>query len=160
MAANRFLFSTLFVLVITPILCAQSAASIRDVNLVIGPLDEFSRSFGLRDEDVELAARSAVKSAGWSIDESSSIMVSVSIRSGPQKNEDKYPFTLEVHGGTKEDVQDSTGIIIDDIPVVKTIEVGWDDETKILAVTKQLVKNVLILIRNDYNRQIANRHGQ
>jgi hypothetical protein len=88
-----------------PLFCGQAqgrpATASHIVELIITPFDPFTRSSGLDDDKVYRAAAAVLTSQGFVIDEKSSIVVSVTISSRPQSDEDFYPFKVEVHAGTR-----------------------------------------------------------
>ena len=133
-----------------------SASLAQGVNIVVGPMDEFTRTWDLRADHIRDAAVNSIESVGWVINNGSNLLVTVNIRSLTQRNEDKYLFTIEVHGGTStlivESKQGQAGII-GDIPGVKTVEVPWNDAESIINVTKQLVKNVANKLRREVLRK-------
>ena len=139
---------------------AQGSAQVvsRDpgVNIIVGPMDEFSRSWGMRAEDIRDIAQAGVRSQGWRLDESSGLLLRVHVRSLAQREEDKFLFQIEVHGGSStfelKARQDTYGHI-EDNPGVKTIEVPWNDTEAVLAVTKQLVRDVSSRLRKSVLRK-------
>ncbi len=158
--AKRFIFAFVALVVITPFLCGQNYRTVitrsQGIQVVMNPLDQFSRAFGLRDEKIEEAARNGVRASGFRTNQTSDLVVSVSIISLPQREEDLYPFRIEVHGGTsleKAAGKESSPDIIGDMPAVKNITVPWNDESKILSITKQLAATVATKLRNEIIRR-------
>lgn len=151
--------STLFLIVIvalTPFFCGQACQTTRSssdsVNLIVGPLDEFSRVFGLHDDKIFESARDALTSNGLKIDESSTLIVNVSIVSMPQTDEDLYPFKIEVHGGTSLEAAEghkNEPWVIGDIPQIKMVNSPRNDDTKILDAVRQLTRDVGLKLRKE-----------
>ena len=159
-ATKRFLLIVLGIVLITPFLCGQSYRTVitssQGIRLVMNPLDQFSRAFGLRDERIEESARKGITGSGFRINESSDIVVSVSVVPLPQQDEDLFPFRVEVHGGTsleKAAGKEFSPEIIGDIPGVRTVTVPWNDEEKILSTTRELAIKVATELRKELRRR-------
>ncbi len=159
-ATKQFTFIVLALVLITPFICAQVSRSVitlsQGINLMMNPLDQFSRTLGLRDEEIVEAARGGIESNRWKLSESSDLVVSVSVNSLPQREEDLYPFRVEVHGGTSHESSAGKEFsleIIGDIPAVKTIAVPWGDHSKILTTVEELATSVSAKLRREVIRR-------
>ena len=161
---KRFILLALGIVLITPFLCGQSYRTVitssQGIRLVMNPLDQFSRAFGLRDEKIEEAAHKGITGSGFRINQSSDLVISISVIPLPQRDEDLFPFRIEVHGGTaleKAAGKEYSPDIIGDIPAVKNITVPWNDEDKILSTTQQLANKVATELRKEIRRRQFNR---
>ena len=157
---KRFILVALGIVLITPFLCGQNYRTVitssQGIRLVMNPLDQFSRAFGLRDEKIEEAAHKGITGSGFRTNESSDIVISVSIIPLSQQEEDVFPFRIEVHGGTtleKAAGKEFSSDIIGDIPAVKNITVPWNDEDKILLTVEQLANKVATELRKEIRRR-------
>ncbi|HTK83260.1 MAG TPA: hypothetical protein VL633_13320 [Bacteroidota bacterium] len=146
-------------LLITPFLCGQTVPP-PGVRLLVNPVDQFSRAFGVRDQDVDDAVRKGITKNGLRPDESSDLVVSVSIIPIAQHEEDRYPFRIEVHGGSEFDEtagNEFSRDVIGDIPAVKNLTVAWGDEDRILAAVRELAGNIAIELRKELRRRRSGR---
>ena len=156
MIVLRFFVFSLLLVASTSRGSAQVVSRDPGVSIIVGPMDEFNRSWGLRAEDIRDVAQASVRSQGWRIDESSSLLLTVHVRSLAQCEEDKFLFQIEVHGGSSAlelKTGQDTYAHIGDIPGVKTIEVPWNDTEAVLAGTKQLVRDVSSKLRKSVLRK-------
>jgi len=154
--------AVLFLLVMIlfmPLFCGQaqerSAKASRYVELIMAPFDPFTRSSGLDDDKVYRSAARALTSQGFVIDEGSSVVLSVTISSLPQSDEDFYPFKIEVHAGTRptlmqEDEDESTAI--GDIPGLKNVSASINNDTKIIEGVREVVTTVASKLRKEMDR--------
>ena len=161
---KRFILVALGIVLITPFLCGQNYRTVitssQGIRLVLNPLDQFSRAFGLRDEKIEEAARKGITGSGFRTNETSDLVISVSIIPLSQQEEDVFPFRIEIHGGTtleKAAGKEFSPDIIGDIPAVKNITVPWNDEDKILLMVEQLANKVATELRKEIRRRQFNR---
>src|SRR5258708_1744119 len=106
--AKHFTLVIVALLLITPLICAQSSgikmSLSQGIRMVVNPLDELSRALGIRDEEIARALRDGIEANRWRVSESSDLVISVSIHSLPQREEDLYAYRVEVHGGTSEEL--------------------------------------------------------
>jgi len=152
-------FLLLVMILFMPLFCGQaqqrSAKPSYNVELVIAPFDPFTRSSGLDDDKVYRAAAAVLTSQGFVLDDKSGVMLSVTISSLPQTDEDLYPFKVEVHAGTrpalmKEDVDASA--TIGDIPGLKNVSASINNDTKIIEAVREVVTTVGSKLRKEMYR--------
>jgi hypothetical protein len=149
--AVLFLLVMIFFL---PLFCGQaqerSAAPPRYVELVVGPFDAFTRSSGLDDDKVYRAAATVLASQGFAINEKSDVVLSVTVSSRSQSDEEFYPFRVEVHAGTRpvlmEGEQDAS-TAIGDIPGMRNVSATMNSDTEILAAVRDVVGTVASKLR-------------
>jgi hypothetical protein len=146
--------------VITPFICAQNSRTAvnlsQGINLLVTPLNDFSRALGLRDDEVENAARMGIESNRWRMNNSSNLVISLNVVALPQRDEDLYPFRIEVHGGMSHEVtagKEFSPDVVGDIPAVKTISIPWADDSKILATVEELSSTVSGKLRREVIRR-------
>lgn len=164
MVVHRSVLLLVALVIVSPLLCGQDLQHMPAISdgahLVLGPLDQFSRAFGLQDDRMRDAARRGIESHGWQLNDGSDLMISVTIIALPQRDEDMFSFRIEVHGGTSLDKaagRENAPDVIGDIPAVKTISVPWNNESKILSTTKQLAATVAVKLRKEIIRRQSNR---
>ena len=157
--SHRSVLLLVALVIITPLLCGQDLQRLpslsRGVHLVVGPLDQFSRSFGLQDDKIHDAARSGLESCGWKLNDASELMVSVTVTALPQRDEDKFPFRIEVHAGTSPEAasgHENATWVIGDIPAVKSIDVPWNDHASIVSAANQLAKSIAVKLKREVMR--------
>jgi hypothetical protein len=146
MIVMRSLMLLMAIVASVSLMDAQSPHTLdQGIQLVIGPLDQFSRAFGLQDDKIEDAAERGITSSRWSIHETSTLIMSVTINALSQQEEDRYTFRIEVHGSSSPEIIDGhedESWVICDVSAVKTIDVAWNDYPALLAAVGQLTKNV------------------
>lgn len=125
------------------------------IQVVIGPIDQFSRTFGLQDDKIADAVRRAIEGEGWKLNESSGLVITVTVAALSQRDEDKFPFKIEVHGGTSPQAangHEDELWVIGDIPAVRSVDVAWNDDSTILSTTTRLAKTVAYKLRKEVVR--------
>ncbi len=159
MFIHRSVLLLVALVIITPLLCGQDLQRLpslsHGVNLVVGPLDQFSRSFGLQDDKIHDAARAGLESCGWKLNDASELMVSVTVTALPQRDEDKYPFRIEVHAGTSPEAasgNEDAPWVIADIPAVKSIDVAWNDHASIISAANRMAKSIAVKLKREVMR--------
>jgi hypothetical protein len=109
------------------------------------------RSLGIRPEQLEEAAGPAARSAGWQIEESSPLVIAITIDSLDRRN-DRLALKAEVRGGISSEsmVGERTGI--GSVLMSRSFDAGPEDSSVILRVTSELVSNVAQKLRREYLR--------
>jgi hypothetical protein len=158
MLHKPFMFILLMIMFM-PLFCGQAGqrttASAQGVDLVVGPLDAYSRAFGLDDEKIYQEAAAALRSKGFRIDESSDIALSVSISSFEQFEEDLLPFSIEVHAGTKPEIareRKREAEVITDIPAVRNIQEARNSDGRVRTAVNELVTAVAVKLQKEIAR--------
>jgi hypothetical protein len=123
---------------------------IQGISIVVAPALGCS-SVGVQSEQIEDVARMAARAAGWRIEESSDLVIAISIDS-LGTHDDRCTLRIEVRGGISADalVGDQNGI--GNVFGSRTIEATRADSSRVLSVTSQLVQSVSQKLHREFVR--------